>query len=193
MLGNTLGGTVGDNETPASQTLLELGGDAVQLSAGRAHTCALLEDQSVRCWGLGSEGALGYASVENVGDDETPAEQGAVEVGGAVIQISAGSDHTRALLDDESVRCWGRGTNGQLGYGNTESIGDNETPGSLATPVDVGGPVRFLDAGASHTCAALMSGALRCWGDGFGDKLGYGDTESIGDNETPASAGDLDW
>ena len=74
-----------------------------------------------------------------------------------------------------------------------DNIGDNETPGSLEDPVDVGGAASFIDAGASHTCAALASGALRCWGDGFGNKLGYGNTEAIGDNESPASAGDIAW
>ena len=58
-----------------------------------------------------------------------------------ITQITAGSDHTCALLDSGVVRCWGWGGVGQLGYGNISSIGDNETP---ATAGDVVG----LPAGA---------------------------------------------
>jgi alpha-tubulin suppressor-like RCC1 family protein len=51
-------------------------------------------------------------------------------VGGPVVQIAAGGDHTCALLDTGAVRCWGRGNFGQLGYGNLNNIGDDETPAS---------------------------------------------------------------
>ena len=40
-------------------------------------------------------------------------------------------------------------------------------------------------------CALLTSGSLRCWGAGYVGQLGYGNTKFIGDDETPASAGDV--
>jgi hypothetical protein len=40
----------------------------------------------------------------------------------------AGKHHTCVLLDTDTVRCWCLGTNGRLGYGNTSTIGDNESP-----------------------------------------------------------------
>ena len=79
-------------------------------------------------WGLGTEGQLGYGDTLAVGDDETPSAAGAVAVGGAVTSIAADSFHTCALLADQTVKCWGRNTHGQLGYGNTLVIGDDETP-----------------------------------------------------------------
>ena len=45
-----------------------------------------------------------------------------------VLQIEAGSAHTCALLESGAVSCWGRGVEGQLGYGNSNNIGDDETP-----------------------------------------------------------------
>lgn len=181
---------IGDNEAPASVGDVNVGGVVVQLTAGYHHTCALLGSGAVRCWGFGGNGRLGYGNTEDVGDDESPASAGDVDVGGTVVQIVAGSLHTCALLNVGKVRCWGFGGGGQLGYGNTSSIGDDESP-AFAGDVNVGGDVTRLSAGGGHTCAVLMSGAVRCWGDGGQGVLGHGNELSIGDNEAPASAGDV--
>ena len=187
--GNT--DTIGDNETSASAGDLDVGGAVAQIAAGFSHTCGMLTTGAVRCWGTGGTGQLGYGNTNNIGDDETPASAGDVDVGGTVAQINAGGSHTCALLDIGAVRCWGGGSVGQLGYGNTRIIGDDETPASAGN-VNVGGPVAQIAAGYAHTCALLVSGAVRCWGDGERGRLGYGNITSIGDDETPASAGDVD-
>ena len=49
-----------------------------------------------------------------------------------------------------------------------------------------------IEAGGNHTCALLTNGAVRCWGSGGNGALGYGNTDDIGDDETPASAGDVE-
>ena len=182
---------IGDDETPASAGDVEVGGTVVQVSAGMDHTCALLDSGAIRCWGQGRNGQLGYASVRSIGDDETPASAGDVDLGGRAIQVSAGKYHTCALLEGGTVRCWGGSHEGQLGYGNTEIIGDDEAPSS-AGDVDVGGRVVQIAAGHKHTCALLDGGSLRCWGSRDFGQLGYGNREAIGDDETPASAGDVD-
>ena len=182
--------TIGDDETPAAAGSVPVGGSVVQVSAGTTHTCAVLSGGAVRCWGNGANGRLGYGNVNNIGDNETPASAGTVNVGGAVSQIAAGGDHTCALLTSGAVRCWGEGGAGQLGYGNTNDIGDNETPASAGN-VNLGGTAVAIDVGLSHSCALLTTGAVRCWGNGNGGKLGYGNTNTIGDNETPASAGNV--
>lgn len=181
----------GDDESPAQAPVAVLGGKVRQFSAGYQHVCAVLEDKTLRCWGAGTSGRLGYGDTEFVGGTQTPAAKGAVNVGGPVIQVSCGYNHTCAVLEDRSVRCWGLGDKGRLGYGNTHTIGDNETPGSLARGVDVGGPVAYVSAGGFHTCALLMNGAVRCWGDGERYVHGHNTMEDIGDDETPASAGDV--
>jgi cysteine-rich repeat protein len=186
--GNTA--NIGDNETPASAGDVNVGGPVVQLEAGNFHTCALLETGVVRCWGRGQAGQLGYGNIDNVGDNETPAMAGDVSVGGPVVQLAAGGEHTCALLETGAVRCWGEAWDGQLGYGNTNHIGDNETP-ATAGDVSVGGPVVQLAAGGEHTCALLETGAARCWGKSMDGQLGYGNTSNVGDDETPASAGDV--
>jgi alpha-tubulin suppressor-like RCC1 family protein len=189
--GNTK--TIGDNETPASAGNVDIGGSALQITVGDFHTCTLLDTDKVRCWGYNAKGRLGYGNTKTIGDNETPASAGNVDVGGNALQISAGGYHTCALLDSGNVRCWGSGDYGQLGYGNTKTktIGDDETPASAGN-VDVGGKVNQITAGYMHTCALLNTGKVRCWGYAGEGQLGYGNTEWIGYDETPASAGDVD-
>jgi cysteine-rich repeat protein len=181
---------IGDNEAPASASDVNVGGTVVQIVAGGVHTCALLDTGAVRCWGGGFSGRLGYGNTNNIGDNEAPALAGNVNVGGTVVQLAAGTSHTCALLDSGTVRCWGLGLYGRLGYGNANNIGDNEVPASVGD-VTVGGTVIQIAAGEYHTCALLDIGAVRCWGSGDNGRLGYGNTDTIGDNDSPASAGDV--
>jgi cysteine-rich repeat protein len=239
--------TIGDDELPDSEDALDFGATPLAIVAGDSHTCVLLDDGGVHCWGVGAEGRLGYASTNNVGDDELASAQGDVDIGFEPAEIRAGGDHTCARAATGEVRCWGRGLSGALGYGNFASIGDGEPPsaagdvmfgdtavgmglgvdhtcvitsvgsvrcwgadqwfqlgypgvtetiGDDETPVgvgevDVGGTVVQLAAGNLHTCALLTSGALRCWGDPSNGALGYGNTNIIGDDESPADAGDV--
>jgi alpha-tubulin suppressor-like RCC1 family protein len=182
---------IGDDEAAASAGPVQLGGKAVAISAGANHTCALLRGSAVRCWGLGSEGELGYGNADDIGDDETPGSVGPVKLGGKAVAISAGSNYTCALLEGGAVRCWGYNFYGQLGYGNTDNIGDDETPASVG-PVKLGGKAVAISGGGDHTCATLGGGAVRCWGDGSLGMLGYGNTDNIGNDETPLSAGPVE-
>jgi alpha-tubulin suppressor-like RCC1 family protein len=74
--------------------------------------------------------------------------------------------------------------------GNTNSIGDDETPASAGN-VNVGGTVIRVTAGETHSCALLDTGKVRCWGVGIGGRLGYGNTNNVGDVLPPAAAGDV--
>jgi alpha-tubulin suppressor-like RCC1 family protein len=190
-LGNGHTYNVGDNETPGSGGDVAIGGAVVHLAAGAHHTCALLETGSVRCWGGGNDGQLGYGNTAKIGDDELPYVAGDVDVGGTVVQITGGDNHTCARLANGGVRCWGRGADGVLGYGNIDNIGDDEVPASVGM-VDIGGPAKHVEAGSVHTCAILVDGAVRCWGEGSLGRLGYGNEYIIGDDETPSSAGNVD-
>jgi alpha-tubulin suppressor-like RCC1 family protein len=192
-LGQAFDDLIGDDESPVSRPVLPVGGVVTQLAAGGAHACALLNTGKVRCWGIGLFGQLGYGEVETVGDDETPASAGDVNVGATVTQITAGLSHTCALLNSGNVRCWGDGGSGQLGYGNIQLVGDDESPAtkSGALDVNVGGPVVQISAGFTHTCALLANGRVRCWGDNSRGQLGYPGVDAVGDDESPALLGDV--
>jgi alpha-tubulin suppressor-like RCC1 family protein len=193
-LGSADTDTIGDNETPGSvdPVALGAGAGATVIAAGDAHTCAILDNGNVTCWGLGTNGQLGYANTDTVGDNETPASIGTVALGTGrtATAITAGDAHTCAILDNGNVTCWGLGTNGRLGYANTSTIGDNETPGGAGTVfLGFGRTAVAISAGAFHTCAILDDATVRCWGLGTSGRLGYANTTTIGDDETAGSGG----
>ncbi len=188
--GNT--DTIGDNETPAAVGTVNLGSGrtARAITAGENHTCVILDNRKVKCWGRGVGGRLGYGIPDDIGDNETPAAVGAVNLGpGRTAKaISAGGSHTCVIMDTNKVKCWGTADLGALGYGNENVIGDNETPAAVG-PVNLG-PGRTaiaISAGEYHTCAILDNGKVRCWGFAESGQLGYGDIEDIGDNELPTA------
>src|SRR3954453_5898528 len=175
---------IGDDEPVTSVPPVDLGTGrtAKAISAGGSHTCAILDDNTVRCWGYAFWGELGYGNPDpdpmtpdvepmpvDIGDNETPASVGPVNLGSGrtAKAISAGDLHTCAILDNDTVRCWGRGQDGQLGYGNQQNVGDRDTPAS-AGPVDLGGghTAKAISAGVAETCAILDDGNVRCWGFG---------------------------
>jgi alpha-tubulin suppressor-like RCC1 family protein len=141
----------------------------------------------LRCWGLGLYGALGHGNQSSIGDDETPASAGDVPVGGDVLQIVAAGSYTCALLGTGGVRCWGAVP---LRSGERRRIGDDETPASVGD-MEIGGKAQQLAGSDSHTCALLTTGRVRCWGSSEFGQLGYASTQYIGDDETPATMGDV--
>jgi alpha-tubulin suppressor-like RCC1 family protein len=135
--------------------------DAVQLAAGDQHSCALRQGGSIMCWGHGYHGQLGTGQFQ---ESDVPVP---VTVVPDALSIAAGSHHTCAIVGLGQVQCWGRNNKGQLG---STPVAD---PGVL-TAVTVPG-VEFaiaLAAGAEHTCALLVGGNVRCWGDNTYGQLG---------------------
>ena len=88
----------------------------VACSGGQYHTCVVLAGGGVQCWGRGLYGRLGYGSTADIGDDETPASVGLVSLSGEAVSVSAGTEHSCAVLAGGGVHCWGRGQYGRLGY-----------------------------------------------------------------------------
>lgn len=162
---------------------------ARQVVAGTAHTCALFNNGQVACWGRGAEGQLGYNSIASVGDNESVASYGYVNVGGNVTRIAAGGHHTCAVLDTGNVRCWGSNSRGQLGYGNNTGtrakVGDDEAPYTLGDVPLGGALVADVTAGLEHTCVLLRDGNVRCWGRGAEGQLGYGNSTDQGASQIP--------
>ena len=165
-----------------------------QVSAGFDHTCGVLAGGRVRCWGKNDLGQLGYGNTVDVGDGVGPsvAEAGDVPVGAAVKQVSAGWGFTCAVTVTDTVRCWGGGAAGRLGYNNTVNVGDGIGPSPAAAgDVPVGKPVKRVDCGAFHVCVLTADNRLRCWGPG--PFTGHGLNANVGDGIGPtiASLGDV--
>ncbi|MCK9460976.1 MAG: hypothetical protein M0R80_15175 [Proteobacteria bacterium] len=180
-------GDTDDVWDPLTKGPVDIDGSATRVACGYYHTCALLDTGDIACWGGNDVGQLGYGNTEKIGDDETPASVGTVDVGASVTQLSAGQFNTCALLEGGGVKCWGSGGGVPLGYGNTDSVGMTNVPADVGN-IELGGPAVLVDNGYSHICALLESGDVICWGSA-GDYLGYGETGDIGDDETPADVG----
>ena len=186
-------GNIGDDETPDQVRTVDLGDrTVVEVDGGQLFTCALLDNGDVRCWGLGGGSGSGFNGLANedssIGLSNEPLEFPAIDLGGKATAIASGNFHTCAILEDGSVRCWGKNTAGQLGYGNTDIVGDDESPATAGpVPLGPGEMATAITAGQTHTCAILDTGDVRCWGTFRGIP---GQAENIGDDE-PASAGPL--
>jgi alpha-tubulin suppressor-like RCC1 family protein len=147
---------------------VDFGGDlVVQVVTGSDHTCALTSAGGVRCFGRGAYGRLGYGDTY---DRSTPGTLDVDLGGGAVaVQLAAGDKHTCALTAVGGVRCWGYGSNGQLGDGAQSG---RDTP---SADLDFGGDVMAqVYAGSDFGCALTSAGALRCWGLMLGGLNGLG-------------------
>lgn len=150
----------------------------VAVAAGGRHSCALMTDTTVRCWGRNINGQLGdgtttdrhFAVIVDTDPEEPEPGDDHLDPFTGAIAITAGARHTCALKGDGTVWCWGLNTSGQLGDGGG---------GQSDIPVQVTGiPGGFTPGAASiaagdfHTCARLTNGALRCWGSNAFGQLG---------------------
>eukprot|EP01083_Nonionella_stella_P189080 698456_1 len=159
-----------------------------EISVGDSHTCALSENNKVKCWGYNLFGQLGLGDTNNKGD--AAGQMGdnltTIDLGTNFIptQLWAGGTQTCALSSTNAVKCWGRIYH-RLGYGNAAGeMGDNLTTIDLGTSFI---PTQ-LSAGGSHTCALSSNNTMKCWGKNLDGELGYEDTETRGDD--PNEMGD---
>ena len=176
---------IGDNETPDSFDYVDVGGIAVDISVGYSHTCVVLDDGAVTCWGTGGpRSGRPWPFSGNYGDNEAPASAPLIDVGDVAVEIVAGWSHTCVLTDQQTLRCWGENLSGELGIGSTDSIGYDQHPSEI-DPVELGNNVIGIAAGGYSTCALLESNELRCWGSNGSGQLGIGSYQAIGDDELP--------
>jgi alpha-tubulin suppressor-like RCC1 family protein len=184
-LGNT--SNRGDNASEMGDNLpvvdLGTGRTAKAIAAGSDHTCAILDNASIKCWGYNASGQLGIGDTNNRGD--ASGEMGnslpAVDLGSGrtATTIAAGNQHTCAILDNASIKCWGANASGQLGIGDTNNRGDQSSEmGDTLPAVDLGSgrTAKVIVAGGSHTCAILDDSSIKCWGENDQGQLGLGNT-----------------
>ena len=139
------------------------------LVTGSAHTCAILDDGSVSCWGDNEYGQLGDGTTT---DRNTPTQTSSLGTDRTAVAITAGAYHTCAILDDGSASCWGYNGQGQLGDGTTNNRNTPTQTSSLGTDRTA----VAITAGMYHTCAILDDGSGSCWGRNYEGQLGDGTT-----------------
>lgn len=155
-----------------------------QISAGGSHTCAILQDNSLICWGKNSSGQLGVGtSVDAQSPDLSNANSRAFAKDSGIAKVVTGEEHTCALIDTDynpasgqppsapyTAYCWGSNEFGIVGNSNFLI---NTT---IAVPKTVDGltdNVYDIAAGSHHTCAIVKSADpsapaternIKCWG-----------------------------
>jgi alpha-tubulin suppressor-like RCC1 family protein len=134
-----------------------------ELAAGADHTCALVEDGSVRCWGKNDSGQLGDGTTN---DATVPVV--VAGLGGAV-QVAAGFRHTCALLRNGTVACWGNNARYQLATGTTENSSHPRIVVGIVS-------AKELSLAGDGACIRLEGGYARCWGRNDRGELGDGTT-----------------
>ena len=85
--------------------------EITQLSLGRAHTCAILVDRTVACWGTDQHGQFGNGD----GSGATKYQMATLPLGGQAVDITSGDKHVCVLLHTDDIKCWGSNDKGQLG------------------------------------------------------------------------------
>lgn len=129
------------------------------VSAGYEHTCAILEDDTLWCWGASHSGRLGLGDTTSL-DTNFPNR-----LTGQWKEVSTGLSHTCAISLSNELHCWGQNSEGQV---------DPASSGTFAEPNLVGAGYAWatVTAGADHTCALSSDDELFCWGRNNQDQLG---------------------
>ncbi len=154
----------------------------IEVEAGRAHACALVENGQVLCWGLGSHGQLGVDPLE-LDDcgvaDSSDAARLAIGLGDVIrcsgtprliagiddaVDVATNDFGSCVLREGGELRCFGRNVNGALGLGASPSA-------TVPTRVDVPEVAR-VEAAGGNVCAILRDGRLACAGENASGQLG---------------------
>lgn len=155
--------------TYADGTVVSL---VTSLSVGLTHSCAVVDDGRVWCWGFNEFGQIGDGT-----QSATATSPAAVIYADGTQLTTAKSVHcgeyqTCTVLVDDTVWCWGKNDKGQL------AVGDTDTNALTVKVPNIDG-VQSVSLGtmpAHHACALLRNNTLRCWGSNEYGNLGLGDT-----------------
>ncbi len=159
-------GQLGDGSQDSSRSSVTVTGittaQSVSVGWGSGFACALLTDNTIRCWGSNWDGQLGDG---NGGPNTMSLVPVTVNGITTAASIATGGYHSCAILADATIRCWGGGLAGQLGNG---------AEANSATPVVVSGinTAQSISLNGHNSCAKLSDNSLRCWGRNWYGQLG---------------------
>ena len=168
--GNNLGGQLGDGSiiTSSVPKAISVGKIGVrQVVLGGYHTCVVLKNNQLKCWGFNDQGQIGDGSSEENHPEPTLVKfyEGDDEIG--VKQVSLGGYHTCAILLNDELRCWGANFEGQLGINSTVH---SYSPQKVS--LGVGTSLKKVVLGTRHSCALLDKGEMKCWGSNWSGQIG---------------------
>jgi cysteine-rich repeat protein len=142
--GWTHAGVPPDDFASLSAMRMGIGRTVLASDVDAYHACAITSDGALSCWGYAYHGALGLGSVlSSVGPvvyNDSGVQTGTISVylgGRAALRVAVGEEHTCAIVDDGTLKCWGYNARGQLGLGDRQNRGDTGAQLSADTTVDL--------------------------------------------------------
>ena len=139
--------------------------DAIAISTGISHSCALHQNSTISCWGHGSYKWLGDGTTD---DSLAPLKVMGIDDATA---ISAGSDYLCALHQNSTISCLGDNSDERLGNGTSGGLTDySSVPVKV---VDIEDAIA-ISTGISHSCALHQNNTISCWGNNTVGRLGDG-------------------
>ena len=154
-----------DSTTPVQIAGFGAGRTAVKIAAGERHTCALLDNSTVWCWGYNGSNELGSGGGSQANPVQVPLGSGIT-----ASDVFAGGRVSCALTSDNRLTCWGQNHKGQIGNGTTQ-VNGGVAP-TAASNIPTSFVPAHVDPGGRHVCAAATAGAVWCWGDDDRNQLG---------------------
>jgi alpha-tubulin suppressor-like RCC1 family protein len=133
------------------------------VSAGYLHTCQRNPNGTVTCWGYNKTGQTGNPATAGLTTDPAQTALYTLPDISNAVSVSAGYDHSCALLADGTVSCWGSNRSSQLGSPNGRGTAQILGPQPVVGLTDV----VAIDAGLMGTCAVRVDGSVWCWGFGI--------------------------
>ena len=154
---------------------------------GNHHTIALLEDGTVKAFGLNRTGQLG--TITNNGNTNANPTPTTIPGLFGVKNIVAGSNHALALMEDGTLKSFGSNYNGQLGIAaNSGTTNPNPTPTTISGLFGV----RDVVAGQNHTIALMEDGTVIAFGHNEYGQLGIAtNSGTTKPNPTPTTISGL--
>ncbi len=150
------------------------------IHAGHENTCGITDSGKLYCWGNNNNGKNGIGSTNT---EKLPSTPVTFNQNTTIEKLSMGLYHSCAIDSDNTVWCWGRAWNGNLGSGDGNA--DQYAPVQVELPGENDFATEIA-AGERFTCALLGNGAISCWGHDGSNQLGDS-ADTTGDQNTPQS------
>lgn len=162
--------------------------DVRAVGAGGCHSLAVLNDGTVRAWGINQAGGLDDGTTTQRTTPVQVVGPNKVGVLSGVTAVAGGEGHSLALKDDGTVYAWRQNSQGQLGLG----VNNND---AYTSPVQVPGlsGIVAIAAGYRHSLALRNDGVVFAWGENASGQVGNGSlsTNACACTNAPAAVGGI--
>ena len=175
---------------------------AKKIIGGYVSSCAILEDDSLTCWGSSYFAQIGFGPLNVARGSDIDDDNGLIErvpvldsagVPAKIVDVCGGQHFKCAATSEGTTWCWGQDSYGQLGLGTNTKVTTYPTPVDLGADEITGAPLRTvaLTCGEHTVCAVFDDGRAKCWGRNYYGQLGYGTGTFSDDFNVGGAAGEM--